>query len=65
MSKTRVNSFKVNLAEIVDLDDMIKSILYCDECGLMDSKFAPDNYVEEMICNCETVDDGDDEYLYW
>lgn len=55
----------VNLADVVDLDDMVEEILYCRECDLIESKFVPDTYPEELKCGCVEEDSTDNEYLYW
>jgi hypothetical protein len=55
----------VNLADVVDIDDMVREILYCSDCELIKSKFVPDTYPEELKCTGVEDDSTDNEYLYW
>lgn len=53
----------VNLAEVAELDNMIKKILYCGECELIRPDFVPETYPEELQCGCE--EDTENEFLFW
>jgi hypothetical protein len=48
---------------MVDMDDMIKEILYCGECDLIREDFVPETYPEDLQCDCSTR--GEHEYLFW
>lgn len=54
-----------NLADVVDLDDMVREILYCSECDLIETKYVPEDYPEELKCTGVEEDSTNNEYLYW
>ena len=61
----RFQSITVNVADIVDLNEAIEEVFYCDECELMKESYIPENHPEELKCTCSEQDNTNDEFLYW
>ena len=61
----QVTNMTVNLAEVVDLESIVEDVFYCDSCGLINSKFVPEDYPEELKCTCTEDGSTDNEFLYW
>lgn len=61
---SNVNSITVSLADIVDVDDMVSDLLYCGDCELIEPKFVPEKYPDELKCSC-VEGETNNEFLFW